>query len=163
MLKAIERINHAVSAWLERVGIVAMLLMLAVTCIDVLGTKCFGKPFLGAIDLITLSQVLAIAFTIAIAQISGRHIRVELFLSSLSERTQAFIDSFIYLIQGLLFALIVWRISMFGRALHIAREVSATLFVPLYPFVFAIALGFVPIAVLCLLNCLISARKTIRK
>ena len=163
MLKAIERMNHAVSAWLERAGIVAMLVMLAVTCIDVIGTKCFGKPFLGAIDIITLSQVIAIAFAVAIAQISGRHIRVELFLSGLSERSQAFIDSLIYLIQGLLFALIVWRILMLGRALHIAGEVSATLFLPLHPFVFAIALGFVPIAVLCLLNSLSSAKKAIRK
>jgi len=163
MLRGIERINHVVSIWLERVGIIAVLVMLAVTCIDVIGTKCFGSPFLGAIDVITLSQVIAIAFTIAIAQISGRHISVELFVSSLSKTSQAVIDSLIYLLQALFFAVIVWRIYMLGRALRIAAEVSATLFVPLYPFLFAMALGFVPITVLCLLNSVNAAMKVVKK
>ncbi|RJR48857.1 MAG: TRAP transporter small permease [Desulfobacteraceae bacterium] len=163
MLKRIEKVNRAVSVWFERIGIVAMLLMVAVTCIDVIGTKCFAAPFLGAIDIVTLSQVVAIAFTIAIAQISGRHISVELLVSSLSERSQAVIESLIGFLQTLFFAVIVWRIFMLGRALSMAGEVSSTLFVPLYPFLFAIAIGFVPITVMCLLNSFQSATRAVRR
>lgn len=163
MLRRIERINQSISVWLERVGIVALLVMLAVTCADVIGTKFFRSPILGAIDIVTLSQVVAIAFTIAIAQIAGRHIRVELFFSRLSETSQAFIDSLIYFLQSLFFALVVWRITMLGRALQIAGEVSATLFVPLYPFIFAIALGFVPICMVCLLKSLNAVIKVVKR
>lgn len=155
--------NHVVSIWLERLGMVALLVMLGVTCIDVIGTKCFGSPFLGAIDVITLSQVIAIAFTIAIAQISGRHISVELFVSGLSERSQAVIESFIYFFQALFFAVIVWRIYVLGRSLRMAGEVTPTLFIPLYPFLYAMALGFVPITVLCLLNSANAAMKVVKK
>ena len=163
LLRSIERINHSASVWLERMGIVALLIMLAVTCVDVIGTKCFRSPILGAIDIVTLSQVVAIAFTIAIAQIAGRHIRVELFLSRLSKTSQAFIDSFIYLFQSLFFALIVWRMYMFGRALRVAGEVTATLSVPLYPFIFAIALGFVPICIICLLKSLNAVIEVVKR
>ena len=163
MLKSIERINQSISVWLERVGIVALLFMLGVTCVDVIGTKCFRSPILGSIDIVTLSQVVAIAFTIGIAQIAGRHIRVELFFSKLSETSQAFIGSFIYLLQALFFALIVWRIYRLGRALQIAEEVSATLFIPLYPFIFAIAVGFVPICMICLLKSLNAAIKVVKR
>ncbi|MBN1105363.1 MAG: TRAP transporter small permease [Deltaproteobacteria bacterium] len=162
-LREIEKINRAVSVWFERVGIAAMLLMLAATCIDVIGTKVFESPFLGTIDIVTLAQVVAIAFTIAIAQISGRHISVELLVASLPERPQAIIDSVIYFIQALFFAVIVWRIFMLGRSLRMAGEVSATLFVPLYPFLFAVAIGFIPITVVCLLNSVHAALKAVRK
>jgi TRAP-type C4-dicarboxylate transport system permease small subunit len=137
--------------------------MLGVTCLDVIGTKCFRSPILGAIDIVTLSQVVAIAFTIAIAQIAGRHIRVELFFSRMSEGSQAFIGSFIYLLQALFFAVIVWRIYRLGRALQIAEEVSATLFIPLYPFIFAIAVGFVPICMISLLKSLNAAIKVVKR
>ena len=163
MLRGIEKVTRAVSVWFERVGIVAMLLMLASTCIDVIGTKVFERPFLGAIDIVMLSQVVAIAFTIAIAQIAGRHISVELLVASLSERSQAVIDSLIYLLQALFFAVIVWRIFMLGRALRMAGEVSATLFVPLYPFLFAIAVGFIPITLVCLLNSVHAAMKVVKR
>ena len=163
MLRTIERINQSISVWLERVSIVAVLVMLAVTCIDVIGSKIFRSPFLGTIDIVTLSQVVAIAFTIAIAQIAGRHIRVELFCARLSEISQAVIDSFIYLFQSLFFALVVWRVYMLGRALQIAGEVSATLFIPLYPFIFAISIGFIPICVICLLKSLGAAIKVVKK
>ena len=163
MLRRLERINHSVSAWFERIGIVALLVMLGVTCVDVFGTKCFRSPIQGAIDIVMLSQVVAIAFTIAIAQIAGRHVRVELFVSKLSETSQAVIDSFIYLFQFILFALIAWRTYVLGRSLEIAGEVSATLFVPLYPFVFAIALGCIPMCIVFLLKFLNSVINVVKK
>ena len=162
MLEKIEKINHSISTWLERIGIVALLGMLAVTCLDVIGTKCFKSPILGAIDIVTLAQVIAIAFSIAIAQIAGRHIRVELLLSTLTERSQALIDSVIYFLQCLFFAVVVWRIYRLGRSLQMAGEVSATLFIPLYPFLFAIALGFVPICLICLLKSFDNGMKVVR-
>jgi len=159
VLKKIEKINHLISHWLERIGILGLLLMLGVTCVDVVGAKLFKTPVHGALDIVTLSQVVAIAFTIAMAQIAGRHVRVELFVSRLSDRSRGIVDSFIYLFQFILFGVIVWRTSMLGRSLQIAGEVSATLFVPLYPFVFAIALGCVPICIIFLIKFLYSLMK----
>lgn len=163
MLRTLEKINHYISAWFERIGIVGLLLMLAVTCIDVIGAKCFRVPIHGAIDIVTLCQVVAIAFTIATAQIAGRHIQVELFVSKLSRGTQATIDSFIYFLQLILFAVIVWRTYVLGRALQIAEEVSATLFVPIYPFVFAITLGCVPVCIIFLLKFINSVTKVLKR
>lgn len=163
ILKRIEEINHSLCVWLERIGIFAMLVMVAVTVIDVTGTKIFKSPVLGSIDIVTLSQVIAIAFTIAIAQITGRHVSVELLVSNLSEKTKVVIDSFIHFLQFLLFALIVWQVIMLGSALQDAGEVSATLYIPLYPFTFALALGFVPMCILCLLKSINSIIKMVTR
>ena len=161
-LKKLESINHRISLWLERIGIIGLLVMLVVTCADVIGAKCFQRPILGAIDIVTLSQVVAIAFTIAMAQIAGRHVRVDLFVSRLSETSRGIVDTFIYFFQFMLFVLIVWRTYALGRSLRIAGEVSGTLFVPLYPFVFAIALGCVPICIIFLLKLVYSVIKVVK-
>ncbi len=163
MLQGIEKVTRAVSVWFERAGILAMLLMLTATFVDVIGTKVFGRPFLGAIDIVTLSQVVAIAFAVAIAQISGKHISVEFLLGGLPERLQAAIDTLISLLLTLFFAVIVWRVFKLGLALRTAGEVSSTLFVPLYPFLLAMAVGFIPVAVVCLLNSANAAVKVVRK
>jgi TRAP-type C4-dicarboxylate transport system permease small subunit len=163
MLKRFERINHSVSVWFERIGIIGLLVMLGITCIDVISAKCFRSPIHGAIDIVMLSQVVVIAFTIAAAQIVGRHVRVELFVSRLTETSQAVIDSFIYLFQFILFALIVWRTYELGSSLATADEVSGTLFVPLYPFIFAIAVGCIPMCILFLLKFLNSVSKMVKK
>jgi TRAP-type C4-dicarboxylate transport system permease small subunit len=163
MLRTLEKMNHYISAWFERIGIIALLLTLGLTCVDVIAAKLFRVPIHGAIDIVTLSQVVAIAFTIAAAQIAGRHIQVELFVSRLSEASQVTIDSFIYFLQLILFAVIAWRTYVLGRALQMAEEVSATLFVPLYPFVFAITLGCVPVCIIFLLKFINSVIKVLKR
>jgi TRAP-type C4-dicarboxylate transport system permease small subunit len=163
MLARLERINRVVSAWFERVGIAGVLVMLGITCIDVLGTKFFRSPINGAIDIVMLSQVVVIAFAIATTQIAGRNVRVEFFVSKLAKTSQAVIDSFVYLFQFILFILIIWRTYALGRSLAIAGEVSATLFVPLYPFTFAIAVGCIPVCIIFLLKFLNSVSKGVKK
>ena len=163
MLRTLEKMNHYISAWFERIGIIGLLLILGLTCVDVIGAKLFRVPIHGAIDIVLLSQVVAIAFTFAAAQIAGRHIQVELFVSKLSRGTQETIDSFIYFLQLILFAVIVWRTYMLGRALQIAEEVSATLFIPLYPFVFALTLGCVPVCIIFLLKFIDSVIKVLKR
>lgn len=163
MLKELESIIHSLSAWFERIGIVGILVMLGVTCVDVIGTKCFRSPIHGAIDIVMFSQVVAIAFAITFAQILGTHVRVEFFFSKLSASTQAVIDSVINLILFSLFTLIVWRIYVLGHSLQIAREVSATLFVPLHPFVYGIAIACIPMCLVFLFGFLNSLMRVIKR
>ncbi len=163
LLDRIEKLNQSASILLERIAIIALMAMLSITCVDVIGTKCFKSPLLGSIDIVTLCQVIAIAFTITIAQISGRHISVEIFIEMLPKRTQAVIDSVIYFLLFLFFVLIVWRVTMFGLALQRAGEVSETLSIPIYPFIFAISIGFVPMGLLSLLKFLNAMIKTVKR
>ena len=61
VLEKFEKFNRRVSEWFSWIGIAAMLVMMAVTCIDVVGSKVFRCPLLGAIDIVMLVQIVAIA------------------------------------------------------------------------------------------------------
>jgi TRAP-type C4-dicarboxylate transport system permease small subunit len=163
VLDKFERFNHRLSSWCEWLGIAAMLLMMVITCIDVVGEKVFLQPLLGAIDIVMLSQIVAISFAAGMALIVGRHIRVEFFFDLLPRRAQALINSFVLLLGLGLFIVVIWRLGVLGHSFQTSGEYSPTAYIPLYPFAYAIALASIPVFLVLLLEFLKSLTKRVQK
>jgi TRAP-type C4-dicarboxylate transport system permease small subunit len=153
-LEKFESFNRRVSAWFERVGVCGLLLMMAITCVDVVGAKLFKQPVYGALDIVMFAQLVAISFATAFALILGRHVAVEFFVILLPTRLQAVVEFVISFLGLILFALIVWRLAAYGYSLQIGGEVSATLRMPLYPFAYGIALASIPVLLVFLVDML---------
>jgi len=135
---------------MEAVAAVGLLLMMVVTCVDVVGAKVFLHPLFGSIDIVELSQLVAISFTGASALILGNHVKVEFFMVMLPKRLRALVDAIIHLLGFLLFALIVWRLLAYGYSLQEAGEVSSTIRIPLYGFAYGFAVATVPLCLVLL-------------
>jgi TRAP-type C4-dicarboxylate transport system permease small subunit len=163
VLGKFERFNRLLSGWFEWIGLAGLLVVMVITCIDVIGAKLFLRPVFGAIDIVMLSQLVAISFATAFALILGRHVRVEFFVVRLPRRAQAGIDSIIYLLGLGLFILIIWRLSIYGYSLQTGGEVSATARIPLYPFAYGIALASIPVCLVFLLKFLNSLARVVKK
>ena len=159
MLGKFEKFNRLLSGWCEWLGLAGMLLMMVITCIDVVGAKVFQWRLLGAIDIVMLSQIVAIAFAASMALILGRHIRVEFLFNLLPRRAQAVINSIVLLLGLGLFSVIIWRLCVFGHSFQTSGEYSATAYIPLYPFAYAIALASIPVCLVFLLEFLKSLTK----
>jgi TRAP-type C4-dicarboxylate transport system permease small subunit len=151
-LEKFEKFNHRLSNWFEWIGLAGFLMMMSVTCIDVIGAKLFLLPVFGAIDIVTLSQVVAISFAAASALILGRHVRVEFFMVMLPRRVRALIDIIIHLLGLALFIVIIWRLCVYGYLLQTGGEESATARIPLAPFAYSIALASIPVCLVFLLE-----------
>ena len=128
--------------------------MMAITCADVIGAKIFKQPVYGALDIVMFAQLVAISCATAFALIVGRHVAVEFFVILLPTRLQAVIEAVISFLGLTLFALIVWRLAVYGYSLQIGGEVSATLRMPLYPFAYSIALASIPVLLVFLVDML---------
>ena len=151
MLSKFEKFNHRLSGWLEWIGVIGLLVMMFIAWIDVLLTKFLALPIQGAIDLVQFSQVIAIAFALATTLILGRHIQVDIFISSLPRRTQAVIDSLASLIGLAFFIIVVWQLYGLGHSFQTADEKSMSqLRIALFPFPYAIALGSIPVCLVFL-------------
>ena len=159
MLDKLESFNRRLSGWCEWLGLIAMLIMMVITCIDVVGAKVFRWRLLGALDIVMLSQIVAIAFAASMALILGRHIRVEFFVHLLPRRAQAVIDSCVLLLGLGLFILIVWRLCVLGHSFQTSGEYSATVYIPYYPFAYGIALASIPVCLVLLAQFLKSLTK----
>jgi TRAP-type C4-dicarboxylate transport system permease small subunit len=152
VLDKLEKFNRRLSDWFQWIGLVGLLLMMVITCIDVVGAKVFRSPLLGALDMVMLSQVVAIAFAASMALILGRHIEVEFFVKMLPRRAQAVINSFVLLLGLGLFIVIVWRLSVLGHLFQTTGEYSATIHIPYYPFAYGIALASIPVCLVFLVR-----------
>ena len=152
MLDTIERFNRRISGWFEWIALGGLLLMMVITCVDVVGAKVFRTPLLGSIDMVQLAQTVAIAFGASMALILGRHIRVEFFVKLLPQRLAAVINSIIMFLGLGLFMLLLWRMSLFGHALQTSGDYSATIHIPYYPFAYGIALATIPVCVVYLVE-----------
>ena len=151
-LEKFEKFNRRLSDWFEWIGLAGFLVMMFITCIDVIGAKLFLLPVFGVIDIVMLSQVVAISFAAAAALILGRHISVEFFMVMLPRRVRALIDIIIHLLGLTLFIVIIWRLCVYGYLLQTGGEESATARIPLAPFAYSIALASIPVCLVFLLE-----------
>ena len=159
MLDKIERYNRRLSDWFEWLAFLALFVMMAITCVDVVGAKVFRWPLPGSIESVQLAQTVAIAFGTSMALIFGRHIQVEFFVKLLPRRLAAVIISVILLLGLGLFIVLVWRLAALGYLLQTSGDYSATIHIPYYPFAYGIALACIPVCVVFLLEFLKSLKK----
>lgn len=159
MLDTWERFNRRLSGWFMWIGLVGLLVMMVVTCIDVVGAKVFRCPLMGSIDIVQLGQTVAIAFAASMALILGRHVQVEFFVRLLPRRLGAVINSCILLLGLGLFMVILWQMSVFGYSLQTSGDTSATIYIPYYPFAYGIALACIPVCLVFLWEFLKSLKR----
>jgi len=162
MLDKFARFNERLSGWIEWVGFAAIFLMVALTCVDVIGAKLFRTPVFGALDVMGIAQLIAISFAAAMALILGRHVQVEFFVMFLPKRVQAGVDIFVNFLGLALFVLIVWRLFAFAYHLQLGGEESMTARIPLAPFTYAAAAAFIPLCLIFLQQFLSSIVRVIK-
>jgi TRAP-type C4-dicarboxylate transport system permease small subunit len=163
VLDKFENFNRRLSGWCEWLGLAAMLLMMMITCIDVVGGKVFLSPLLGAIDIVQLSQIVAISFAAGMTLILGRHIQVEFFFNLLPRRVQAVTDSLVHFLGLGLFIVIVWRLIELGHSFRATGEYTATAYIPQYPFAYAVAGACIPVCLILFLRFLKSLTEREKK
>jgi TRAP-type C4-dicarboxylate transport system permease small subunit len=163
MLKKFEKFNRQLGDWLEWIGVLGFLTMLVITCIDVFLTKILKLPIQGAIDIVMFAQLIAIAFSLAITVILGRHIQVEFIVSKLPRRIEAVVDTIVSILGLAFFIIIVWQLFILGHSFQIAGEKSMSqLRLPLFPFPYAISFASISVCLIFLhkfLNSLIRVIK----
>lgn len=163
VLDKFEKFNRRLCSLFEGIGLAGLLVIMAVTCIDVVGAKVFLRPLFGAIDIVMLSQIVAIAFAAGMLLILGRHIQVEFFIARLPKRAQAVINSFVLLLGIGLFSLIIWRLCVLGYSFQTSGEYSATASIPFYPFAYSISLASIPVWLVLSLEFLKSLKRMVQK
>jgi len=98
--------------------------------------------------------VVVIAFAIAHTQVLHGHIEVEFLTERLPKTAQKVLACIIYLFGMVLFALLTWASFNYGHSLQVCGEVSMTQEIPFYPFIYAMALCFISVFLVLLVQLL---------
>lgn len=163
MIDKFEKFNSRVIKGFQWIGFASILVMMVITCVDVLGAKLFKMPVLGSIDIVMLCQVVAISFACGMTLLVGRHIQVEFFLPFLPRPVQRVVNSVVHLLGFGLFIVIIWRLFTLGRSFQISGEYSMTIYIPYYPFAYGIAFACIPVCLVLLVEFFKSLKKGVEK
>jgi len=117
------------------VGAAVLLLVLAaITCIDVIGRYLFDAPLAGAFEITELLLAALVFLALPLTTERNEHVEVDLLNVALSPRSQRLLSAFTGLFSAALLATFSWR--LFSHAYKSALDGATTnaLQVPLAPF-----------------------------
>jgi TRAP-type C4-dicarboxylate transport system permease small subunit len=158
-MQTVEKWAGKLSAWSEWIGVAGVIVMVAVICADVLGAKLFLLPVPGSTEIVELAQVATIAFAVAATQRHKGHISVEMFYLKMPPRARVLTHAVTSCLGLILFLILAYQGVQLGNGFLAAREVTATVQIPLYPFAYGFALAMVPVALLLLIDLIVALRE----
>jgi TRAP-type C4-dicarboxylate transport system permease small subunit len=161
VMQLINRWATRLSIWGEWIGVGGVLIMVVVTCADVVGAKLFTTPVPGSTEIISLVQVAAIVFAVAATQRHKQHISVEMFVTKMSPRPRLLIKAITSLLGLILFSIIIFEGIQLGNRYLEAGEVSATVQIPFYPFAYAFSLALFPVTIMLLVDFIEAIKKAV--
>jgi len=140
--KQVDTLSTAFN-WLAAGAILAMMLL---TCADVV-LRFFRHPIPGTYEIVGLMGTVGVSFALAYTTVQKGHIAVEFLTRRMPEKVQFIIAAAGELLSVVLFGIITWQSTAYALDLKRTGEVSLSIEMPVYPFVFSIAIG-------CCLACL---------
>lgn len=160
-MEAFEKALNWVNKLLRLIGGIAVVSMMAVTCLDVL-LRGFGHPLVWAVDLVGFLALMSLACALPITHAEAGHVGVDLFVQKLSVRTQAWFDTVTSLVSCILFGVIAWRMWLYAAELAAKGEVSMTVQIPKSPFIYLVAVCFAVLTATVFLDFLRHAGKAVK-
>lgn len=115
--------------------------MVIAAVIDAIGGKIFGWPLPGSTEITGLLQVVAIAGGLVYSKINGKQINVGFLIDSVKGRKKATLEVICSLLALGFFVIASWMLFDYGLALVGRGTGTFLLGVPLYPFVFWVAVA----------------------
>ena len=146
-----DKAINSTARGINSVGVTALTLLMLLTAVDVCLRYIFGRPITGAYELNEFMMAILVAFGLAYAAVQKAHINVDVILSRSSPRSQAVINSITALLSLGFFILMTWRCIAYAEKVREGGYVSQSLAVPIYPFVYAVALGCAILALVLLI------------
>jgi TRAP-type C4-dicarboxylate transport system permease small subunit len=145
-LEQFSRILNQIFLWIAGVILGAMVLL---TCANVL-LSAFRMPVRGTFELMGYGGAIITAFTLGYTQINKGHIAVDILVQKFSKRVQRILNIINYAACMTFSALVSWQIFKYGTILKNTGELTETLNIIYYPFIYGVSLGCATLALVFL-------------
>ena len=122
-------------------GAAVLFAMMLLTTCDVIGRYFFSAPIMGTFELTEFMMVGLVFFSLAYTQSEKGHIAVDILVDRFPKGIRNVIDIINLTLTLFILVLITWMSIERGFEVKASNEYSGTLQIPVYPFVFIVALG----------------------
>jgi TRAP-type C4-dicarboxylate transport system permease small subunit len=133
------------------VGGVALLLLVLLATGNV-GMRLFQVPFAGTYEIVSFLGALVTAGALAHTQRRRDHIMVDILTEKFPPLLKRILDAVSDGLAAVLFGIASWQIYNWGEKLRESGELSETLQLKYYPFVYGVAAGFTLLTIVLVLQ-----------
>jgi TRAP-type C4-dicarboxylate transport system permease small subunit len=139
--------------------------MMMIAVVDVFCRFSFNKPINGSFELGGILLVIAGTWGMGYCQLNKKNIRIDLLVNRFPEKGQAVFDIFAYFFCIVVAGTITWRVALMTKEYINAQQgaLTATLLMPLWPFMLMLAMGFGWLTIIFLIDLYKSIIKVVKK
>ncbi|HOO91584.1 MAG TPA: TRAP transporter small permease subunit [Syntrophales bacterium] len=153
LIASMERMSRILNKLLIAIAGLFLVAMMSLAGANVV-LRSFGVPVKGTFELMGLFGAVVAAFALAKTQIERQHIAVDVLIRVFPAGVKRALCVVKYLIGAIFFILAAWQTGQLGTNLWQVHELSETLRIAYFPFVYAVSLGCVMIALVLIIELL---------
>jgi TRAP-type C4-dicarboxylate transport system permease small subunit len=152
-MKKLLALNQFLNRILVFLGGTAVLALMALATGNVI-LRIFHMPYGGTYEIVSFLGAITIAFALGYTQKTKSNIVVEILSERFPTPVIRLVDAISYLAMTIFFGIVAWQLFVWGMKIAEGGEVSETLRIIFYPFVFAVGIGFSALALTTLVDLL---------
>lgn len=131
-------------------GILSLMMFLIMA--DVVLRYVFNRPIVGSYEIVQYMMAILTSFAVVYCAYEKGHVSVEIVYDHLSKNFQLILSFVISFVLFLLLLLFSWQNIIYIKEIYNQRMMSAILYIPMYPFVAAVAISFVATCVVVFID-----------
>ena len=150
VINILNTLNRYFVLILKHLAIWMLTAMMLLTASDVCLRYIFKSPITGSYELVEFMMALIVPFSIVFCANEKAHIHVDILLEHLPEGVRSFFSFVGNILSLFLFVLITWQTCIYIAEEYESELTSAVLYIPVYPFISALAAAFAILSLLLL-------------
>lgn len=150
LLDKINRFLNQLLIWIAGVFLVGMV---ALTCSNIF-LRLVWVPIKGVFELMGFFGAVVTAFTLGYTQIKRGHIAVDVLVNRFSGKARSILNGINYFICMIFFAFAGWQMAAWASVLCRTGEITETLRIIYYPFVYLVSFGCLVLALVLMVDLL---------
>jgi TRAP-type C4-dicarboxylate transport system permease small subunit len=147
----LERLSELLRRILMVAGGVSLLLLTLLATLNV-ALRIFRVPVGGTYEVVSFLGAIVTAGALGYTQKRKDHIVVDILSDRFPDPVKRFADRISHVLMLVLFSIVSWQTLVYGKRLAATGELSETLKIAYYPFVFVVSIGFAVLSLTILLD-----------
>ena len=140
MVPYLEKMSIFLNRLLFGFAGITLIGMVLLTCTNIF-LRCVWLPIKGVYEFMGFFGAIVTAFALGYTEMKRGHVGIDIVVNQFSARTQRILNGINYFICMVFFALAGYQIAVWGTTIWRTGEVTETLRIIFYPFIYGVALG----------------------
>lgn len=162
-MKKFENLIFKLSKYSNIIAAGAIVITMLLIVANIILRRVFKLPIEGTYDYVGYLTAIAIALSLAYCGVVKGHIAIGFFTEKISEKKQKILGIIVKSISMLFLLFSSWHVIQYGNRTMASGQVSTTTQMPVYPFIYIIAIGLVLLSLVIFVHLINLIKKKVSK